>query len=76
MSPAPSLLRAARHIWSAVIRRNRACANSGVIVHDPEAQKAKNLDDPFLDAGPQERAAKLIVQAAQTDKSTKKRMLE
>jgi hypothetical protein len=33
---------------------------AGVIVHDPDAQKAKNLDDPFHDPMAQERAAELI----------------
>jgi len=53
MSPARSLLRTARQLWSAVIRGNPAGAPDripGVIVHDPDAQKAKDLDDPFLDA--------------------------
>jgi hypothetical protein len=70
MSPAHSLIRAARHMWSAVIRRNRAGTTDripGVIVHDPDAQKAKNLDDPFLDAKAQDRVADLIAQAARTD---------
>jgi hypothetical protein len=67
MSPAHSLIRAARHMWSAVIRRTRAGKTDripGVIVHDPDAQKARNLDDPFLDAKAQDRVAELIAQAA------------
>jgi hypothetical protein len=31
-----------------------------VIVHDPAAQKAQNLDDPFLDPETQRRVGKLI----------------
>ena len=38
--------------------------DSPVIVHDPDADKPKNLDDPFQDPKVQERVAKLISQAA------------
>jgi hypothetical protein len=38
--------------------------STGVIIHDPDAQKAKNLDNPFHDASAQERVAELIARAA------------
>jgi len=66
-------------MWSAVIRGNRAGTTDripGVIVHDPDAQKAKNLDDPFLDAKAQDRVAELIAQAARTDPHKEKRNLQ
>ena len=75
MSPARSLLSTARQLWSAVIRGNPAGAPDrvqGVIVHDPDAQKAKDLDDPFLDAKAQERVAELIAQAARKDADREK----
>ena len=56
-----------RRVWADHSRR-RAQYNSRVpevIVHDPGANKAQNLDDPFLDKKAQERAATLIARAAQ-----------
>jgi len=41
--------------------------STGVLVHDPDAQKAKNLDNPFHDARTQERVAELIARAARRD---------
>jgi hypothetical protein len=67
VSPARSLVRAALQAWSAVTgRRPRrpAATTPRVVVHDPQAQKARDLDDPFLDEKAQERAAKLIARSA------------
>jgi len=49
-----------------MLRRKRAAVpgNAGVIVHDPDAQKAKDLDDPFHDIKARERVAELIARAA------------
>jgi hypothetical protein len=54
--------------WSAAtVRRVRASVRrAGVIVHDPEAQKPKNLDDPFADPKVQERIGELIARASPT----------
>jgi hypothetical protein len=49
---------------------------SGVIVHDPDAQRPKNLDDPFLDAKAQERVAELIAQAVRKDPQKEKSKLQ
>jgi hypothetical protein len=38
-------------------------------VHDPGAEKAKNLDDPFLDTKAQERVATLIARTAQNERN-------
>jgi hypothetical protein len=35
----------------------------GVVLHDPEAQKPKDLDNPFVDAEAQERIGDLISRA-------------
>ncbi len=64
--PVEILRGAAQRIWSALAGGGRAGpdATSRVIVHDPDADKPKNLDDPFQDPKVQERVAKLISQAA------------
>jgi hypothetical protein len=52
--------------WSAaMVRRVRyAVRRAGVIVHDPQAQDPKNLDDPFIDPEVQERIGKFIARAS------------
>jgi hypothetical protein len=65
--PVEILRGAAQRVWSAVAGSGRARspgATSPVIFHDPDANKPKNLDDPFQDPKVQERVAKLISQAA------------
>ncbi len=39
-----------------------------VIIHDPEAQKAHDLDDPFFDKAVQTRIADVIAHAGQHSK--------
>lgn len=59
-------LRSALQVVSAVFgRRARAPSDriQGVILHDPDAQKPKDLDNPFYDAGSQERIGKLIARS-------------
>lgn len=43
--------------------RNRS-PKTDVVFHDPSAQKAQNLDDPFLDPEAQRRIGKLIGDAS------------
>lgn len=52
--------------WSAAtVRRVRAAVRrAGVIVHDPQAQDPKNLDDPFIDPEVQERIGELIARTS------------
>jgi hypothetical protein len=52
--------------WSALMVRPRRSAipPSGVIIHDPEASKPKDLDDPFIDPKVQERIGKMIASSA------------
>jgi hypothetical protein len=64
-NPARSLLCSAHNAWLTLIGRNRGShRNKEVFLHDPEAEKPKNLDDPFHDAATQERVAKVIARAA------------
>jgi hypothetical protein len=52
--------------WSAAtVRRVRAhVRRAGVIVHDPQAQDPRDLDDPFVDPDVQERIGKFIARAS------------
>ena len=52
--------------WSAVTARpNRsAVRRPDVTIHDPDAQKPKNLDDPFLDPEVQARIGKFIARGS------------
>jgi hypothetical protein len=52
--------------WSAAtVRRVRsAVRRAGVIVHDPDAQKPQNLDNPFRDQGVQKRIGEFIARAS------------
>jgi hypothetical protein len=52
--------------WSAAtVRRVRAhVRRAGVVVHDPQAQDPKNLDDPFIDPEVQKRIGKFIARAS------------
>jgi hypothetical protein len=61
-----------QNLWARVIAPNdpkRAPeAKSPVIVHDPEARKAHDLDDPFFDRKVQTRIADVIAHAGQHQK--------
>jgi hypothetical protein len=43
-----------------------------VIVHDPEAERPHNLDDPFFDRDAQSRIAGVIAESARNDPAKKK----
>jgi hypothetical protein len=61
-----SFLESAARIWSGLLGREPDGADGrihGVILHDPDAQKPKDLDNPFYDAGSQERIGALIAQS-------------
>jgi hypothetical protein len=58
-----SFMRAA---WSAIAGGDRARPaerGAGVVVHDPAARKAQNLDDPFLESAAQKRVGDLIARS-------------
>jgi hypothetical protein len=62
---ARSLLQAA---WSKVTNKPAEPATPPVMVYDPAAQGAQDLDDPFLDPKARERAGELIARVAQGGK--------
>jgi hypothetical protein len=60
-------------VWSKIASKSVAASPPAVVIHDPAARGAQDLDDPFLDPKAQERAGRLIAQAAEsTQKSSKK----
>jgi hypothetical protein len=63
----PGLL---RNLWSRLIAPSapEGEALPPVIVHDPQAQQAHDLDDPFFDRNVQSRIADVIAHAGQHPK--------
>lgn len=59
-----------RDLWAKLIGPSdpKAAAVQPVIVHDPEAEKAHDLDDPFFDRAVQSRVADVIAHASQHQK--------
>jgi hypothetical protein len=60
------LLRSALRIFSAVFvqrKRRRSDRVPGVILHDPNADKPKDFDNPFYTAASQERIGDLIARS-------------
>jgi hypothetical protein len=64
-SSARSLLDA---VWSKIASKSVAASPPAVVIHDPAADGAQDLDDPFLDPKARERAGKLIARAARGSK--------
>jgi hypothetical protein len=63
----PGLL---QNLWSRLTAPSAPEAKplSPVTIHDPEAQKAHDLDDPFFDRNVQSRIADVIAHASQHPK--------
>ena len=61
-----SLAQTVRDFWHAMTGRQsaREPASPEVIVHDPDAQRPHDLDDPFFDAQVQSRIAGVIADNA------------
>lgn len=60
-NPATFFLNLALRLWSACLSRlRRPPGIKGVLLHDPQSQKPKDLDNPFNEAGAQERVGDLI----------------
>lgn len=59
-----------RDLWAKLIAPSDQKAPNvpSVIVHDPEADKAHDLDDPFFDRNVQSRIADVIAHASQHQK--------
>jgi hypothetical protein len=51
--------------WSAAVIGPRP-ARPGITIHDPDASKPHDLDDPFLDPKARERVGAVIANAART----------
>ena len=63
--PVWSSFNAALRVWAAFIGAifKRSGRLRGVILHDPASDRPKNLDNPFHDAGAQERIGDLIARS-------------
>jgi len=66
--PANVMSQTVKNLWLAVTGRNEQAAPE-VVIHDPAAQLAHNLDDPFIDDKVQTRIADVI--AATGNRKTK-----
>ena len=66
--PVRSSLHAALRVWTAFIGTifKRPARIRGVFLHDPAADRPKNLDNPFHDAGAQERIGDLIARSTRS----------
>jgi hypothetical protein len=67
--PARSFFDAALRVWSAFVGtpfKRSADRIQGVLLHDPEAHKPRNLDNPFQDARAQERVGDLIARSTRS----------
>jgi hypothetical protein len=59
-------IRSVLRAWSAVVSRRASPPSDrlqGVILHDPDAEKPKDLDNPFYTAASQERVGDLIARS-------------
>jgi hypothetical protein len=59
---------AALRVWATFIGTifKRSARIRGVFLHDPAADRPKNLDNPFHDAGAQERVGDLIARSTRS----------
>ena len=65
------LLRSASQIFSAIFTKRvgtRSDRIRAVILHDPDAQKPKDLDNPFYTAAAQDRVGDLIARSGASRK--------
>jgi hypothetical protein len=60
--PVHAFAQKVRKLWSAAKGESEPAAPA-VIVHDPAAQRAHDLDDPFFDNNVQKRVADVIADA-------------
>ena len=63
-NPFASESRIARQLWGAFIARFTPAPSPKVILHDPEASRPHDLDEPFFDPNVQQRVAGIIAGAA------------
>ena len=63
--PVHSMSQAVRSFWSAVTGHRQSVPPPTVLLHDPAARRAHDLDDPFFDDNIQTRMADVIAGAGQ-----------
>lgn len=56
----PSMSQLFRRLWTS---SNAPPPANAVIIHDPDARRPHDLDDPFFDRGAQSRIAEVIARA-------------
>jgi hypothetical protein len=61
-----TILQSIRDFWSSVTGQSIPGAPA-VVLHDPAAQRAHDLDDPFFDGKVQRRMAEVIADAARKE---------
>jgi hypothetical protein len=66
--PVRSSFNAVLRVWAALIGTifKRSGRIRGVFLHDPASDRPKNLDNPFHDAGAQERVGDLIARSTRS----------
>jgi hypothetical protein len=62
------LAHAFRNFWSRLTGPSAPAPQAPVVVHDPAAQRAHDLDDPFFDDKVQTRIGDVIAHAGQQQK--------
>ena len=63
MGPILTMSQAVRSFWSAVTAQQHSARTPAVVLHDPAAQRAHDLDDPCFDYKVQARIADIIAGA-------------
>ena len=61
--PARTMSQNVRDFWIAATRKKPPARNPAVVLHDPAAKQAHDLDDPFFDRNVQLRAGHVIAGA-------------
>jgi hypothetical protein len=62
------LAHALRNLWARLSGPSAPAPQAPVVVHDPAAQRAHDLDDPFFDDKVQTRIGDVIAHAGQQQK--------
>ena len=68
-NPTHAFWRAVRGIRLRIFKRRQSGPFPGVVLHDPQADKPKDLDDPFQDADTQKRIGELIARITTRSKT-------
>ena len=68
-SPTHAFWRAVRAIRLRIFKRRHTDPFPGVVLHDPQADQPKDLDDPFQNADTQKRMGELIARSTTRPKT-------